>query len=72
MGTTGDVWFGTIHESSVKSVWRVNRVFSYMMYIDSNHRESRILISFVCDSHHVDNLTDLMSLFVIDVCCLIY
>jgi hypothetical protein len=25
--TTGDVWFGTIHESSVKSVWRVDQVF---------------------------------------------
>jgi hypothetical protein len=25
--TTGDVWFGTIRESSVKNVWRVDQVF---------------------------------------------
>jgi hypothetical protein len=40
--TTGDVWFGTIRESSVKSVCRVDQVFSYMVYIDSNHRDSQI------------------------------
>jgi hypothetical protein len=39
---TGDVWSGTIHESSVKSMWRVDRIFPYRVYIDSNHRDSRI------------------------------
>jgi hypothetical protein len=40
--TMGGVWFGTIRESSVKSVWRVDRVFPSRVYIDSNHRDSRI------------------------------
>jgi hypothetical protein len=40
--TTGDVWSGTICESSVESVCHVDRVFSCMVYIDSNHRDSRI------------------------------
>jgi hypothetical protein len=40
--TTGDVWSGTICELSVESVWRVDRVFPYMLYIDLNHRDSRI------------------------------
>jgi hypothetical protein len=40
--TTGDVWFKTIHELSVKSVWHVDRVFSYRVYIDSNRRDSWI------------------------------
>jgi hypothetical protein len=38
----GDVWSGTIRESSVESVWRVDRVFPYGVYIDSNHHDSRI------------------------------
>jgi hypothetical protein len=42
MRTMGDVWFGTIHESSMESVWRVDRVFPCRVYIDSNHRDSRI------------------------------
>jgi hypothetical protein len=38
----GDVWSRTIRESSVESVWRVDRVFPCMVYIDSNRRHSRI------------------------------
>jgi hypothetical protein len=40
--TTGEVWSGTLRESSMESVWHVDRVFPCMMYIDSNHRDSRI------------------------------
>jgi hypothetical protein len=40
--TTGDVWSGTIRESSMKSVWHVDRVFSYRVYINLNRRDSRI------------------------------
>jgi hypothetical protein len=40
--TTGDVWSGTIRESSVESVWRVDRVFPCRVYIDSNCRDSQI------------------------------
>jgi hypothetical protein len=40
--TMGDVWFGTIHESSVESMWCVDQVFPYRVYIDSNRRNSRI------------------------------
>jgi hypothetical protein len=40
--TTGDVWSGTIHESSVESMWRVDRVFPCRVYIDSNRRGSQI------------------------------
>jgi hypothetical protein len=42
MWTTGDVWSGTICESSVESLWRVDQVFSCRVYIDSNRRDSRI------------------------------
>jgi hypothetical protein len=42
MRTTGDVWSGTIHKSSVKNVWRVDRVFPCRVYIDYNSRDSRI------------------------------
>jgi hypothetical protein len=42
MQTMGDVLSGTIRKSSVKIVWRVDRVFSYRVYIDSNHHDSRI------------------------------
>jgi hypothetical protein len=38
--TTGDIWSGTIHESSVESVWRVDRVFPCRVYINSNRRDS--------------------------------
>jgi hypothetical protein len=37
---TGDVWSGTIRESSVKSMWCVDRVFPYRVYIDSNRHDS--------------------------------
>jgi hypothetical protein len=67
MRTTGDVWSGTIRESSMKSVWRVDRVFPCRVYIDSNRRDSQICVSLVCGSHHIDNLTDSMCLLVIDV-----
>jgi hypothetical protein len=40
--TTGEVWSGTLRESSMESVWHVDRVFPCMVYIDSNHRDSRI------------------------------
>jgi hypothetical protein len=40
--TTGDIWFKTIHELSVESVWRVDRVFPCRAYIDSNCCDSRI------------------------------
>jgi hypothetical protein len=40
--TTGDVWSGTIRESSVKSVWRVDWVFPCRVYIGLNHRDSQI------------------------------
>jgi hypothetical protein len=46
---------------------RVDRVFPYKVYIDSNRRDSRIRVSLVCGSHHVDNLMNLMSLLVADV-----
>jgi hypothetical protein len=37
-----DVWTGTMHELSVKSVWHVDRVFLCRVYIDSNRRDSQI------------------------------
>jgi hypothetical protein len=40
--TMGDVWSGTIRELSVERVWRVDQVSPYMVYIDSNHRDSEI------------------------------
>jgi hypothetical protein len=36
------VWAGTIRGLSVGYVWHVGRVFPYGVYIDSNHRDSRI------------------------------
>jgi hypothetical protein len=36
------VWSWAIHELSVKSVWRVGRVFPNRVYIDLNHRDSWI------------------------------
>jgi hypothetical protein len=61
------VWYGTIRGLSMKSMWRVGQVFPCRVYIDSNHRDSRIWVSLVCGSHHVDNLMSLMSLIVTDV-----
>jgi hypothetical protein len=40
--TTGVVWSGTIRKSSMKSVWRVDWIFPYRMYIDSNCCNSQI------------------------------
>jgi hypothetical protein len=42
MQTTRDVWSGTIHKSSVETMWRVDRVFPCRVYIDLNRRDSRI------------------------------
>jgi hypothetical protein len=42
MWTTGDVRSGTIHQSSEESVWCVDWVFPYRVYIDSNRRDSQI------------------------------
>jgi hypothetical protein len=43
--TTWDVGSSTLCESSVESVWRVDQVFPCRVYIDSNHRESRIWVT---------------------------
>jgi hypothetical protein len=40
--TTWDVGSGTLCKSSVESVWHVDRVFPYRVYIDSNHCDNRI------------------------------
>jgi hypothetical protein len=40
--TTGEVSSGTLRESNVESVWHVDQVFPYRVYIDSNCRNSRI------------------------------
>jgi hypothetical protein len=66
------VWSGTIRRLSVRCVWRVGQVFPCRVYIDPNRRNSQICVLLVCGSHHVDNLTNLMSLSVIDVCCLLH
>jgi hypothetical protein len=42
MGTGERLPAWTIHKSSVESVWYVDRIFLYRVYIDSNHRDSRI------------------------------
>jgi hypothetical protein len=41
--------------------------FPCRVYIDSNHHDSRIWVPLVCGSHHIDNLTNSMSLIVINV-----
>jgi hypothetical protein len=63
---------GTIRGLSVGCVLRVCRVFPCRVYIDSNRCDSRIWVPLVCGSHHVDNLMNLMSLSVIDMCCLLH
>jgi hypothetical protein len=40
--TTGNVWSETIRESSVESVWHIDRIFPCRVYIDSNRRDSQI------------------------------
>jgi hypothetical protein len=66
------IWSRTICGSSVGYVWRVGQVFPCRVYIDSNRRDSQVWVPLVCGSHHVDNLTDLISLPVSNVCCLIH
>jgi hypothetical protein len=66
------IWSGTIRGLGVECVWRVGRVFPYGVYIDLNRCDSQIWASLICDSHHVANLTNLMSLSIIVVCFLIY
>jgi hypothetical protein len=46
--------------------------FPCRVYIDLNHHDSQISELLVCNNHHVDNLTNLMSLSIIDVCFLIH
>jgi hypothetical protein len=62
---------GNVHPTYVdwhgKYTCRIGRVFPCRVYIDSNRRDTRIWVSLVCGSHHVDNLTNLMSLLVDDV-----
>jgi hypothetical protein len=40
--TMEDVWSGTIHKSSMDSVWCVDQVFPCRVYIDLNRRDSQI------------------------------
>jgi hypothetical protein len=61
------VWSRIIHGLSVGCVWHVGQVFPCRVYINLNHRDSQIWVSLVYSSHHIDNLTSLMSLIVIDV-----
>jgi hypothetical protein len=56
------VWSRIIQGLSVESVWCVGRIFPCRVYINSNYRDSQIWVPLVCDSHHVDNLMNLMSL----------
>jgi hypothetical protein len=47
------VWSWTIHRLSVKSMGRVGLAFPCMVYIDSNHRDSRIWVTaYLCQSSH--------------------
>jgi hypothetical protein len=46
--------------------------FPCKVYINSNHRDSRIWVPLICGSHHIDNFTNLMSLSVGNMCCLIH
>jgi hypothetical protein len=46
-------------------MWHVGQIFPYKVYIDSNHHDSQIRVSLVCASHHVANLTNLMSFIVV-------
>jgi hypothetical protein len=54
------VWSRAIRGPSVKSMWRVGRVFPCRVYIDSNHCNSQIWVPLICGSHHIDNLMSLM------------
>jgi hypothetical protein len=61
------VWSGTIHRLRVGYVWHVGQIFPCRVSIDSNRRDSQTWVSLICDGHHIDNLTNLMSLLVADV-----
>jgi hypothetical protein len=52
--------------SSVESVWHVDRVSAYRVYIDLNHSDSRIGVPLVCGSHHVENLMELTEVCLIN------
>jgi hypothetical protein len=39
------VWLRSIHRPSMENVWCVGQIFPYMVYIDSNHRDSRIWVT---------------------------
>jgi hypothetical protein len=54
------IWSRAIHRLSMESVWCVDQVFPYRVYIDSNLRDSRIWVPLVYGSHHVDNLMNLI------------
>jgi hypothetical protein len=59
------IWYHTLIERGMRvACWSG---FPCRVYIDSNHRDSRIWIPLICVSHHVDNLTNSVSLIVIDV-----
>jgi hypothetical protein len=47
------VWFGTLRELSVGCMWHVGQVSPSRVYIDSNRRDSRIWVPFICGSHRV-------------------
>jgi hypothetical protein len=66
------IWSGTIRRLSVGCVWCIGQIFPCRVYIDSNRHDSQICVPLVCGSYHVDNLTNLMRLSVIDVCCLLH
>jgi hypothetical protein len=82
--SVGDSWKVAMHwPREICMVWDHTRTkrgmrvaywlgFPCMVYIDSNHRDSQIWVPLVCGSHHIDNLMNLMSLSVIDVCCLLH
>jgi hypothetical protein len=50
--TTGDIWSRTIHELSMESVWRVDRVFPCRVYIDLNRRDSDMSTACLWQSSH--------------------
>jgi hypothetical protein len=67
--TTCDVWSETMRGSRVESVWHVVHVFPCRLYIDLNHHDSRIWVSLICGSHHVDNLIKLVEGCLINELC---
>jgi hypothetical protein len=49
------IWLRATREPSMESVWHVGRAFPCRVYIDSNHRDSRIWVPLVHGSLHVVN-----------------